>query len=221
MEILGSEVLTGLLYLIAQSLLVPVIIVLVAFIIFAILSLGGFITEKFARSKFSVDKTEKLIRAISKSSSPKEMKENVLNTDLSPVHKKVLIKIISNYDIDSKSRRALATKLIEEEELQFSNVVQKTDILVRLGPTMGLMGTLIPLGPGLAALGSGDINTLSQALSIAFNTTVTGLAAASIGFFISRYRKKWYLDDIAILESIVESALAKLEVLNVKTTEIF
>ena len=123
------------------------------------------------------------------------------------------------HDIGPKSRRAIATKLIEEEELQYSTVTQKTDILVRLAPTIGLLGTLIPLGPGLSALGAGDINTLAQSLLVAFDTTITGLAAGSIGFVISRYRKKWYTDDLSILEAIIESTLEALD--NVQEKEIF
>ncbi|OPX58164.1 MAG: hypothetical protein A4E25_01821 [Methanobacterium sp. PtaB.Bin024] len=211
MQIIGSEILTNLLYLISQSLLIPVIIILVVFITYAVLSLGGFLTEKFSRSKFDVNKTEKLIRAISKSSTPEEMKEKVSDSELADDHKEILIKIISNYDIGPLARKALATKLAEEEELQYSSITQKTDILVRLGPTMGLMGTLIPLGPGLGALGSGDINTLAQSLMVAFDTTVTGLAAGSIGFIISRYRKKWYTDELSILEAIVEATLEGLD----------
>lgn len=214
MIIPGTEILSNLMHLISESLLIPVIIVLVIFIIYAVLSLGGFLTEKFARSKFGVIKTEKIIRAISKSDNHEEMKKRVCDSELPSNDKKVLVKIISNYDIGPKARIALATKLIEEEELEFATITQKTDILVRLGPTMGLMGTLIPLGPGLAALGSGDINTLSQSLIIAFDTTVTGLAAASVGFIISKYRKKWYAEDLSILEAITESTLEALE--NVK-----
>lgn len=211
MIIFGSEILSNLLHLIAQSLLIPVIIILIAFITFAILSLGSFITEKFARTKFDVDQTEKLIRAISKSSNPEEMKEKVRQCELPVKQKNVLIKIISNYDIGSRSRSALSTKLIEEQELQYANITQNTDTLVRLGPTLGLMGTLIPLGPGLAALGSGDINTLAQALIIAFDSTITGLAAGAIGFIISKYRRMWYSDELSILEAIVESTLEALE----------
>jgi len=210
MILFGSEILSSLMHLISASLLIPVIIVLLAFIIFAVLSLGGFITEKFSRIKFDVDKTEELIRAISKSSSPEEMREKVENSQLLAGDKKVLLKIISNHDIGSHARKALSTKLIEEKELEFANITQKTDIIIRLGPTMGLMGTLIPLGPGLAALGSGDINALAQSLTIAFDTTVTGLAAGSIGFIISKYRKKWYADDLSILEAIVEATLEAL-----------
>lgn len=219
MQILGSEILSNLLYLIAQSLFIPVILVVIGFMIYAVLSLGGFLTEKFSRSKFQVNETEALIRAISKSSNPEEMKKKVRESELREDHKEIIIKIISNHDIGPKSRRAIATKLIEEEELQYSTVTQKTDTLVRLAPTIGLLGTLIPLGPGLSALGAGDINTLAQSLLVAFDTTITGLAAGSIGFVISRYRKKWYTDDLSILEAIIESTLEALD--NVPEKEIF
>ncbi len=101
--------------------------------------LGGFLTEKFSRSKFDVNKTEKLIRAISKSSTPEEMKEKVSDSELADDHKEILIKIISNYDIGPLARKALATKLAEEEELQYSSITQKTDYICQIRPTMGLM----------------------------------------------------------------------------------
>ena len=55
----------------------------------------------------------------------------------------------------------------------------------QLGPILGLLGTLIPLGPGLAALGSGDIVTLAEALTVAFDTTVTGLVIGALAYLVS------------------------------------
>ena len=83
----------------------------------------------------------------------------------------------------------------------------KTDILVRVGPILGLLGTLIPLGPGLAALGSGDILTLAQALTIAFDTTVTGLSVGALSFLISKYKKQWYESDLIAVETVAEAEL--------------
>lgn len=217
MEIIGTEILSNLLYLIAQSLFIPVIVVVLIFMTYAILSLGGFLTEWFSRTKFDVNQTENLIRSISKSATPEEMKEKVNESELEDHTKEILTKIISNHDIGAQSRRAIANKLIEEEELQYASMTQKTDILVRLAPTVGLLGTLIPLGPGLAALGNGDLNSLSQALIIAFDTTITGLAAGSVAFIISGYRKKWYNDELSILEAIIESTLEALGNVKKKT----
>lgn len=70
--------------------------------------------------------------------------------------------------------------------------IDRADLLARIGPMLGLMGTLIPLGPGLAALGQGDLETLAQAVTVAFNTTVLGLLIGIFGFLIGRMRRRWY-----------------------------
>jgi Biopolymer transport proteins len=72
------------------------------------------------------------------------------------------------------------------------------------------MGTLIPLGPGLAALGAGDIQSLSQHMIIAFGAAVIGMAAAAIGFTISKIRRRWYGEEISALETLAESTLESL-----------
>lgn len=72
---------------------------------------------------------------------------------------------------------------------------------------LGLMATLIPLGPGLIALGQGDTKTLADCLLTAFDATVTGLAAAAIAFAISRLRKRWYEGYLSSLEALMESLL--------------
>jgi biopolymer transport protein ExbB/TolQ len=69
------------------------------------------------------------------------------------------------------------------------------------------MGTLIPLGPGLAALSAGNIQGLAEAIIIAFDTTVVGLAAGGIAFLISRVRKRWYEEHLSTLEAVAESLL--------------
>jgi len=79
--------------------------------------------------------------------------------------------------------------------------------VARLGPMLGLMATLIPLGPGLIALGQGDTKTLADSLLTAFDATVTGLAAAAIAFAISRLRKRWYEDYLSSLEALMEGLL--------------
>ena len=70
--------------------------------------------------------------------------------------------------------------------------IERADFITRLAPMLGLMGTLIPLGPGLAALGDGNVKILSTAMSVAFDTTVLGLLCGMIGFVIARLRRRWY-----------------------------
>ena len=85
-----------------------------------------------------------------------------------------------------------------------------TDIITRIGPTLGLMGTLIPMGPGLAALGSGDIVTLSNAIIVAFDTTVVGIGAGAVAYFVSKVRRRWYEEYLSNLDAIADALLDKL-----------
>ena len=211
MIIQGTEALTSLIHIISESLLTPVVIILVIFVVLAILCLGGVINERFSRKAIKSEEFEKLLREISFSQSPSEIEEYVNGSGLFDWQKELLVKIAKNHDIGSKARQALASELISTEETRLIKSTNKTDILVRLGPILGLLGTLIPLGPGLAALGSGDITTLAESLTIAFDTTVTGLAVGGIGYIISKFRKQWYEADLIEVETLAE---VELEALN-------
>ena len=70
--------------------------------------------------------------------------------------------------------------------------IERADFITRIAPMLGLMGTLIPLGPGLAALGDGELTILTTAMTVAFDTTVIGLLAGIVGFVLGRVRRRWY-----------------------------
>ena len=77
--------------------------------------------------------------------------------------------------------------------------IGRVDIIARVSPILGLMGTLIPLGPGIAAMGNGDFATLASAITTAFDTTVLGLFVGVLAMLIGRYRRGAYdaaLNDI-------------------------
>ena len=206
----GTEILTSFIHIVSESLLAPVVIILVIFLIYAILSFGGFLNEWFTKKPLKSDGLESLLQDISKSNSPDELISVVNASSLYKEQKEILVKITNNYNLGPEARKAFASKLIEEEESNLVKVTSKTDILVRLGPIFGLLGTLIPLGPGLSALGTGDITTLAQSLTIAFDTTVTGLTIGALGFIVSKYRKQWYESDLTTTETVAEAILEKL-----------
>lgn len=74
--------------------------------------------------------------------------------------------------------------------------------MTRIGPLLGLMGTLIPLGPALVALAAGDIAVLARKMEVAFATTVVGLAIGAIGFMLHQAAQRWALDDLSLLEFV-------------------
>ena len=207
----GSEILTSGLNMIAQSLQIPVIIFLVIFAFFAILTLGSLVSEYTSRKKVTPDALEKLIYAISKAGSSEDLMNIIKNAKLYDNQKVILVKILRADSLTSETRETLARKLIEFEETKLGKTIERTDIVTRIGPTLGLMGTLIPMGPGLAALGAGDVNTLANAIIVAFDTTVVGIGAGAVGYFVSKIRRRWYEEDLSNLDALADALLDKLK----------
>ena len=195
----GSEVLTSTLNMISQSLQIPVIIFLVVFAIFAVLAIGGLISEYTSRKKITPN-----------AGSLEEIKNIIQNAKIYESQKVVLIKILRSHSLTHDSRQALAKKLIEFEENKFAKSIERTDVVTRIGPTLGLMGTLIPMGPGLAALGAGDVNTLANAIIVAFDTTVVGIGAGAVAYFVSKVRRRWYEEYLSNLDALADALLDKL-----------
>ena len=78
--------------------------------------------------------------------------------------------------------------------------LERADLLARIPPMLGLMATIIPLGPGLAALGQGDPAQLASAVTVAFDATVLGLVAGIGGLVIGKLRRRWYEEALEAME---------------------
>jgi biopolymer transport protein ExbB/TolQ len=89
---------------------------------------------------------------------------------------------------------------LADYELAVERRLEHTRILVRAGPALGLMGTLIPLAPGLAALGHGDVATLATDLRTAFAATTIGLLVGTVAFALTLIRTRMYTEDLTALE---------------------
>lgn len=80
--------------------------------------------------------------------------------------------------------------------------LERADLLARIPPMLGLMATIIPLGPGLAALGQGNPGELASAVTVAFDATVLGLVAGIGGLVVGKLRRRWYEE---LLEGLEEA----------------
>jgi len=78
--------------------------------------------------------------------------------------------------------------------------LERADLLARIPPMLGLMATIIPLGPGLAALGKGDPAQLASAVTVAFDATVLGLVAGIAGLVVGKLRRRWYEETLEAME---------------------
>ena len=90
----------------------------------------------------------------------------------------------------------------------FENDAEKdvilSKLLAKMGPVLGLIGTLIAMSPALVGLSTGDIAGMAYNMQVAFATTVIGLVAGAIGFLTQQVKQRWYLQDMTNLECLVE-----------------
>ena len=121
--------------------------------------------------------------------------------------KKALLELAESRGLPKDTLTALAERLLATEEARNARTTSVTDMIAKLGPMFGLLGTLIPLGPGIVALGQGDTVTLSESMNVAFDTTIAGVISAAVASVISHIRKRWYNDDMVSLETLMEAVL--------------
>lgn len=100
----------------------------------------------------------------------------------------------------ASDRRA---KALADFDLRSLRKLERSRMLVRFGPALGLMGTLIPLSPALDGLAKGDVTQLSENLRVAFSVTVLGLLIGAVAFSVSLVRDRLYAQDLSDLEYVV------------------
>jgi biopolymer transport protein ExbB/TolQ len=111
---------------------------------------------------------------------------------------------VLNLIIKSSDDSLLIGKKIAEIESSRRSELQKISDLTKYGPAIGLMGTLIPLGPALVGLAEGNLVALSNNMIIAFATTVVGVLVSLIALAIHSAKKGWYRDDSILLAFAAE-----------------
>ena len=106
--------------------------------------------------------------------------------------------------LKAKESPAHLQKLLADYEIAADKDLAISKTLTKIGPMLGLMGTLIPMGPALVGLSTGDIASMAYNMQVAFATTVVGLFCAAIGFITQQVKQRWYLQDMTNLEFLVE-----------------
>lgn len=210
MVIPGSDILGRILHAAAQCFLIPCIVGLLIFLLAVFAELGSFAAEwKWRRKRVPAALLETWQEGNRTAGLLEEGSERAALDFLAlpPGEIRRLAGAVLKPGIPPEERKLAARQFLDEQEFRALKVLEKTDLIAKLGPILGLMGTLIPLGPGLAALGRGDLTALSQAVIIAFDTTVVGIAAGGIAFFISKVRRRWYERDLSALEVFLQYVL--------------
>jgi len=189
---------------VAQALRIPVIILALAALALTLVELGSMTVELIRRRKRRFEKMEAAtakartfmaggwieqavvsLRPVTWSNRMEQTMEQLVRMVPAPRAEERIAKTMADFDYDSLRR------------------LERTRVLVRAGPALGLMGTLIPLAPGLAALAAGDVAELTLDLRLAFSITIVGLLIGAVAFGISLVRDRLYGQDLSDLEYMV------------------
>ncbi len=182
------------LYWISTGLLVPVILILIFMFVRALVLLGAF----FGRYQ-AMRRSEALLRRPLQNLTPATLDEferllPARSTDSTVAYMRSLF--------EARRSPARIEHILSDVEIASDKELSLSVTLAKMGPTVGLMGTLIPMGPALVGLAAGDIASMAYNMQVAFATTVVGLFASAIGFLTKQTTQRWQMRRMSDLELV-------------------
>lgn len=186
------QLLKDVLFQVSNALLFPCLVLLVAGLGRTLVHVGGFVGEWLVRRRAerawaaarSVARPEDSRALVGSPRLPRRVREFAALLDAQPW------------------AAGAADRYLDDLEAELTRRVDGTALLSKLGPMLGLAGTLIPLGPALQGMAAGDVSALAGNLIVAFTATVVGLAIAGPCYAISTVRRRWYEGDLRELEHL-------------------
>ena len=184
------------LFWISNGLLVPVVVLLILFFLRSLLLIGNFFGQYL-----QIRKVDRLFMTKVEALTPATVGE--LRASLPANTKSPLLNCLAGL-LDTTKDRAHRQLLLSDYEIAADKDLGTSKTLSKMGPMLGLMGTLIPMGPALVGLSTGDIGSMAYNMQVAFATTVVGLFSAAIGFITQQVKQRWYTRDLNRLEFVSE-----------------
>ncbi|MBO8445236.1 MAG: MotA/TolQ/ExbB proton channel family protein [Bacteroidetes bacterium] len=187
---------SDILFWISTGLLVPVIVLLILLFLRSLLLVGSFFGQYL-----NIRKNGRTLRTRLEGLTPETVRdlESILPKGSNSLSVRYLNEILAHKDSPAHIRRLLA-----DFETDADKDLSSSKTLTKLGPMLGLMGTLIPMGPALVGLSTGDISSMAYNMQVAFATTVVGLFSSAVGFMTQQVKNRWYMQDMTNLEFVAE-----------------
>jgi biopolymer transport protein ExbB/TolQ len=193
---------------VVDALRVPVLIAALLALALVLVELGALGMELRRRRRQDVAALERAAVAVRDAPGPEERAGAVLSLELaasSGAMARVLGAVVGaalDAPRGTPAAENRVAKTLADFDLGSLRRLERTRFLVRAGPALGLMGTLIPLSPALDGLARGDVQQLSDNLRVAFSITVVGLLTGALAFGISLVRDRLYAQDYSDVEFV-------------------
>ncbi len=194
---------SDILFWISEGLLVPVIVLLILLFLRSLLLIGSFFGQYM-----NIRKSGRALRLKIEGLTADRVDE--LQAELPQKNVSLAARYLREI-LAHKDSPAHIGRLLADFEIEADKDLASSKTLTKLGPMLGLMGTLIPMGPALVGLSTGDISSMAYNMQVAFATTVVGLFSSAVGFMTQQVKNRWYMQDMTNLEFVAELLNAKKE----------
>ena len=188
------ELISKMLFGIANSLLIPDIILLIVFFIRALILLGSTYNQFMVRRRNS----RRLAMSI-KDLQPRGIED--LRSLLPEKHESLFTEYLADI-LAHPASEAYTDYVITQYETEVAKDVNLSRLLTKLGPVLGLIGTLISMSPALVGLSTGDISGMAYNMQVVFSATVVGLVISAVGLFTQQLKTRWYAKDVNNLDFV-------------------
>lgn len=88
----------------------------------------------------------------------------------------------------------------DDLELHILKRLEGLRIVSRTAPMLGLVATMIPMGPALLALTRSDAQGVGENMVVAFSSVILALVAASLTYLVLTVRRRWLLQELRLFE---------------------
>jgi biopolymer transport protein ExbB/TolQ len=178
------KTISDILFVISNGLILPVLLLLL-YMLYRAIYIAITFYSTYQKQKHIAKALKNLIRTYSKASLDSTAKQ-LAGLESSPVVATYLDMVNNNDD------RAYCEHALAEFQVDAEKELAKYRLLVKYGPMLGLMGTLIPMGPALVGLAAGDLTSMAYNMEVAFATTVVGMLIAGLGLAFLNINKQFY-----------------------------
>lgn len=188
------EVISKVLFWVANSLLIPDIIILLFLFARSLLLIGSFYNQFMIKRKNDKELNDRI----------KEL--SLLNIDnlknsLPEKDNSLFTKYLRDL-LTTPASEAYSDFLISNFENEAEKDSSLSKLLAKMGPVLGLIGTLIAMSPALVGLSTGDISGMAYNMQVVFATTVVGLVVSAVGLVTLQFKQRWYAKDVNNLDYV-------------------
>lgn len=188
------EVISKALFWVANSLLIPDIIILLFLFARSLLLIGSFYNQFMVKRKNDKELND-IIKNLSLSS------VGTLKSALPEKDNSLFVKYLRDL-LTAPASEAYSDFLISNFENEAEKDTSTSKLLAKMGPILGLIGTLIAMSPALVGLSTGDISGMAYNMQVVFATTVVGLVVSAVGLVTLQFKQRWYARDVNNLDYV-------------------